>query len=161
MITSLALGAIAAGLSAGAGIASTAGRYIDIQNAPDNKRFSGNIFSAILNGTDVVTEVTSQVEDIDRVALTYEHTGYRVDETNQCYRKPIIDFINDYANRYYFLPIQFSCDFGYNVNVSSSVPADMQTRAQNGLRFHFVDNTNIDIGEDLQYDNVETSYLEE
>lgn len=154
MASSTALFALGAGLSALGSTAGAIGNRIDLINAPDQKRFQGNSFLAILQSATALTMRRYRVGDLDRVAETLEKTGYRVDETIHCYRLSLPVFISDLRNRRYWLPVQMSATFeGIKAPLSSDEKDDLSMRFANGVRFHF--DLSKDIGKDLAYDNVE------
>lgn len=157
------LGAIAVGSSILGGAAGTAGKYIDLINAPDQLRATGNLQSAaIANGGSPFIEEW-YVEDYETVADTYEKTGYRVDEThNEMYREDMTEFLASFLTRWYFDPLQVtSVELDSDINIPSEMLEDIRMRLANGIRiwpYAFSLLAGGEIG-DFRYDNVEVDYI--
>lgn len=156
MALSTALFALGAGLNATGNIASTAGNRADLMNAPDQRRYQGNIFATMLANSLCIAKTIYKSPDYARVAETLEKTGYRVDETSHCYLQSLQSFLASLINRKYWLPIQFTATFSCALNVPKDTLDDIAMRCSNGIRFHRVMTSGVaDIGADLRYDNVE------
>lgn len=158
----LAIGALAAGsaMQAGAGIANTIGSRKDIKNAPDKLRSRGNFAEAL--GTDNLIPyiMTYQINDFDKVADTYEKTGYRVDKQSNAILQTLQDFYNSNALgcREYFAPVQVSSvEISFTRCVPDEVRDDIQARLLNGIRFYPYYNCDPkgEFTEYLRFDNVE------
>lgn len=161
-LSTTALG-VMMGASAVGGIANKVGNLVDVYNAPDQLRSVGSIDLAKLTNADLSFIEKYKIEDYEKVAETYERTGYRVDIVcDSDYRTPFIDFIENRAllTRHYFNPIQFS-DTGLecSLNVSSSLLADFNARLKNGIRLWNVGKADVNMG-DFAYDNVEEDYIQ-
>lgn len=156
MAVSTALFALGAGLNLAGNMAGVAGSRADLQNAPNQKRFQGNIFDSLFSGNLVLAHTEYAVPDYARVAETLEKTGYRVDRTIHNYRQDLLSFVVSMANRKYWIPLQFTAQFSCLAVVPQSVLDDVAMRCANGIRFHRVTTSGVsEIGADLKYDNVE------
>lgn len=158
----LAIGALAAGsaMQSGAGIANLIGSRQDLKNAPDKLRSRGNYIEAL--GTDNLIPyiMTYQINDFDKVADTYEKTGYRVDIQSNEILQTLQDFYksNNLGCRNFFAPVQVSSvDISFTRCVPNDVREDIQARLANGIRFYrsYMCDPGGVFTEYLKYDNVE------
>lgn len=158
------LGAVALGSAVAGGVASTAGKYIDAMNAPDQLRSVGSIDLAKLANADKAFVERWKVDDYAVVADTYERTGYRVDRLFADYDGRLCDFIKDNLwVRHYFNPVQISeANIISAVNIPSAMLDDIRMRLRNGLRFWNVSDWDAmtSITENGKYDNVEEDYIQ-
>lgn len=159
----LAIGAMGVGtaLSSASQITNLIGSRQDTKNAPDKLRSKGNFVEALQTDNLIPYLMTYQVNDFEKVADTYEKTGYRVDiQTNDVFQS-LNDFINknDIGCRQYFYPVQVSAvDISFTICAPEDVRDDIQTRLANGIRFYpdyLLDPSHSVLTNNLQYDNLE------
>lgn len=159
----LAIGAMGVGtaLSSAGQITNLIGSRINTKNAPDKLRSKGNFVEALETDNLIPYLMTYQVNDFEKVADTYEKTGYRVDiQTNDMFQS-LNDFIkkNDINCRQYFYPVQVTAvDISFTVCAPEDVREDIQARFANGIRFYppyLLDPSISVLSENLQYDNLE------
>lgn len=161
-LTSAALG-VMIGASAVGNVAKQVGNLIDVKNAPDQLKSVGSIDLAKITNADKSFIERYQIEDFDKVAETYERTGYRVDiDCDADTLKPFNEFIEDrgiYSIRYYFNPLQIdSVMMDSKINIPKSMMDDFRLRLGNGIRLWNVRHSDVTMG-DFAYDNVEEAYI--
>lgn len=132
----------------------------NLQNAPDTAKDFGNGINVALIKYNKIFEKIDIVNDIDAVGKKLEYYGYKVNEV--IHGDYTIDIINDI--RYYYNLISLNCEsYTLTCAISKTLIDNFIYRLRNGIRLfnyeHIVNNQNMcDI---LQYDNVETEFIEE
>lgn len=149
------------GASIATDVTNKVGNLIDVYNAPNQLKSVGSIDLARITNADKSFIENFKIEDFEKVAETYERTGYRVDKMSD-------DTMNFLAHiylqaqrcRHYFNPVQLSdMVLMPKVNMPKSLLDDFERRCKNGLRWWNVEKDDVTMG-DFQYDNVEEDYIQ-
>ncbi len=134
---------------------------MNVSYAPDTYTSGKNPFNDVFTQANQVIERISIVRDYLNVAKRIEYYGYRVNIYKNYSNGSLLSDMLDLFPRYYYNVLQISeCTLKFNMFVADDLKHNLIARLRAGIRLFSTYYTNTSIGDSLNYDNVETDFVQ-